>query len=62
MSDQYKDVYRLYLAQRYNKCTLCKKELKLFKTADFIPENKSDYQLKPFCRNCAEITYVKNSK
>jgi len=57
MSVQYRAVYRKYIEQKYKSCTLCKKELELFISADFLPIEKSDFILKPLCKKCADKTW-----
>ena len=54
MSEIYKRQYRAYIERLYKTCTYCKKSLQLFVSAEFLPMNKSDYALRPFCKECAD--------
>jgi hypothetical protein len=62
MSEIYKRQYRAYLEQLYKTCTKCKKSLQLFVSAQFIPANKDDYALRPFCKECADEIWQKHQQ
>ncbi len=63
LPDEIRPYYYKQLQDKYGTCTLCKRRIKILTpSAEFLPKEKGDYALYPFCKHCADTLYRKHSK